>query len=334
MPSLFYAIASRRIDMFRWLLSIGTDVEQSDEFGTTPLMMAAQDSSLEAVELLLAHGATVDRQRPKDQTALSDSRHPDIARRLLAAGADPQRLPFEARRAMLGLPGRPDADLLRVTADEFYKGQKRRFGSRNAEEISEPFWQGMIRSGINAYQAAQLFSESDRVITNPVWCAQRYGQSMTFLPDGRIIQIGGEHEDYYDEDFCIYNDVFVYEPDGAIRIFGYPDSEFPCTDFHTATLIGQEIWIIGSLGYVGTRRYGETPVFAIDTQSFRARKVITSGILPGWIQRHRAVISGDEIWVSGGFLSSKGESGEAYEANEETFVLNTRTLEWRKNHAR
>jgi hypothetical protein len=40
--------------------------------------------------------------------------------------------------------------------------------------------------------------------------------SLTLLPDGRAIQIGGEHEDYYDPDFCIYNDVFVHEPDRSI----------------------------------------------------------------------------------------------------------------------
>jgi hypothetical protein len=28
-----------------------------------------------------------------------------------------------------------------------------------------------------------------------VWCAQRFGQSLSFLPDGRVIQIAGEHED-------------------------------------------------------------------------------------------------------------------------------------------
>lgn len=99
MPPLFYAIASRRVDMIRWLLSIGTDVEQVDEFETTPLMMAARGTNLEAVDLLLTNGAMVDRQRPKEQTALSDCSHPDIARRLLAAGADPQHLPFQARRA-------------------------------------------------------------------------------------------------------------------------------------------------------------------------------------------------------------------------------------------
>jgi len=25
------------------------------------------------------------------------------------------------------------------------------------------------------------------------------------LPDGRLVSVGGEHEDYYDPDFCIYN---------------------------------------------------------------------------------------------------------------------------------
>jgi hypothetical protein len=34
---------------------------------------------------------------------------------------------------------------------------------------------------------------------------QRFGQSLTLLPDCRAVQIGGEHEDWYDADFCIYN---------------------------------------------------------------------------------------------------------------------------------
>ena len=331
-PSLFYAIVNHQIPMLHWLISIGTDIEQTDEFGNTPLMTAVECASFDAVDVLLAHGAAVDRQRSHEQTALSGCVSADIARKLLAAGADPKELSFEARRAMLGLPPRPDEDLLGVTADEFYRGQKRRFGAQNPEEMLEPFWHGMIRSGVNAYQAAQLFGESSRVITRPVWCAQRFGQSLTFLADGRAIQIGGEHEDSYDEDFCIYNDVFVHERGGSVRIFGYSESEFPCTDFHTATLIKEEIWIIGSLGYNGTRRYGETPVYALDIQSFRIRKVNTSGVVPGWIQRHRAVLAGDDIFISGGFVSSKAENKELYQANEDTFVLNTRALEWRKNN--
>ena len=65
----------------------------------------------------------------------------------------------------------------------------------------------------------------------PGWCADRFGQSLTLLPDGRAVQVGGEHEDHYDPDFCIYNDVFVHGPDGDLAIYGYPADVFPPSDF-------------------------------------------------------------------------------------------------------
>lgn len=41
---------------------------------------------------------------------------------------------------------------------------------------------------------------------HPVWCFNRFGATRTKLPDGRTVCIGGEHEDFYDPDFYIYND--------------------------------------------------------------------------------------------------------------------------------
>ena len=38
------------------------------------------------------------------------------------------------------------------------------------------------------------------------------GRSTVWLPDGRVVLIAGEHEDSYDPDFCIYNDVVVIQP--------------------------------------------------------------------------------------------------------------------------
>jgi hypothetical protein len=135
-----------------------------------------------------------------------------------------------------------------------------------------------------------------------MWCFDRFGGSRTTLPDGRIVHIGGEHEDYYDPDFFIYNDVVVIDPDGSIAITGYARESFPPTDFHSATLVGNTIFIIGCLGHREQRIVGSTPVFrlALDTMTFTP--VETTGEAPGWIHRHSAELSEDAstIVVRGG----------------------------------
>ena len=204
------------------------------------------------------------------RTALHGAGTRDMALLLLDAGADPLELGNEARRAIVGYPPEPDETLLNVSASEFEQGWSRRFGASKPERMEIPFWKGMILSGISAYEGKTLCAgeSASAAGDGPVWCAQRYGQSLTFLPDGRIVQIAGEHEDSYDPDFCIYNDVFVHDGAGDVTIFGYPEAVFPPTDFHTATLSGEQIYLIGSLGYHGTRRSGFTPVYRLDTRTF------------------------------------------------------------------
>ena len=102
---------------------------------------------------------------------------------------------------------------------------------------------------MNAYQATQLLGGPSALEAGPGWCFDRFGQSTTVLPDGREVLIAGEHEDYYDPDFFIYNDVVVRAPDGKVAIYGYSKEAFPPTDFHTATLLPDSIVLIGSLGY-------------------------------------------------------------------------------------
>ena len=337
-PALFYAIGSRHAPMLRWLLQIGMDIEQTDQFGAAPLMTAVECGNLQALDILLRAGAEVNRGE-EGQTAMSAACERGVAMRLLDAGADPNQLSTEGKRTLLGFDPEPDEDALEaITPHEFIAACSRRFGKRNPEKFTEPFWLGMIRAGINAYQAAQLFSGAafaegikprKRLFQEgylPVWCAQRFGQSITFLSDGRIVQIGGEHEDGYDPDFCIYNDVFVHDVAGGISIFGYPEAVFPPTDFHTATLIGEYIYVIGSLGYSGKRSYGTTPVFRLDTRTFRMERVETSGVAPGWIYRHRAVlVSADEIRISAGTIATEPKD----EVNEKSYILDTKNRVWR-----
>jgi ankyrin repeat protein len=324
-PSLFYAIQGHHADMLRWLLAEGADVHQSDEFGTTALIEAVECDDRECVEILLASGADVD----VDGTALSRAQSRHIIMRLLDAGADPANLTQEGQRLVLGLPDIGDDALATITLDDFRRNYTRSFGKSNPERMRVPFWEAMIRCGVSAYAARSRFKAQHRRFPRPVWSAERFGQSLTLLADGRAIQIGGEHEDSYDPDFCIYNDVIVHEPNGEIAIYGYPESLFPSTDFHTATLVGDCIYIIGSLGYQGTRRPGVTPVFRLDVRTLRIDPVATSGELPGWIHRHRAVaLSPHAIRISKGSIIRGSGRREVLEPNPSTFVLDLNRLLW------
>ncbi len=118
---------------------------------------------------------------------------------------------------------------------------------------------------------------------------------MTPLPDGRVIEIAGEHEDYYDPDFCIYNDVFVHDRKGNCDIYIYPREVFPPTDFHTATLAGEHIYIIGNLGYLEDRRPGYTQVFRLDIKTLKVERLETRGAMPGWISKHKASYDGQSV---------------------------------------
>ena len=93
------------------------------------------------------------------------------------------------------------------------------------------------------------------------------GQPSVTLPDGREVYIAGEHEDHYDPDFYIYNDVVVMDGDQC-DILGYATDIFLPTDFHTATLVRDEIILIGNLGYPEDRDPTTTQVFRLNTRDW------------------------------------------------------------------
>ena len=328
MSPLNFAIESFHIPTLEWLIELGVSVESSAECCRTPLMIAVEADNAEAVNVLVAAGADIDRKTGCG-TALGHVHNREIALRLIEAGGDPAELSFEGSRAILGLEPEPAASLFDATPEDYRLGFRAYWSDRNPELTDRKFWQAMIRSGITAYQGAQLSGGTRDDC--PVWCAQRFGQSLTLLPDGRAIQIAGEHEDSYDQDFCIYNDVFVHHPDGRIDILCYPKEVFPPTDFHTATLIGDSIYIIGSLGYPGSRHFGETPVYCLDTNALEINHIKTTGDQPGWISKHRAATnSSREIRVWGGKIGAVANGQEIYEDNNGSWVLDITLLRWRQ----
>ncbi|RYX81143.1 ankyrin repeat domain-containing protein [bacterium] len=295
--ALMYAIEANHPEMLRWLLEIGCDPDATNDFEETALMEAASYESALCVRLLLDAGADPNNVNNRSEKAIANAYSPEVIRLLVEVGQDLNDLSFSARAALLGFEddGEPYC-----TREEFEEGRTPRFGTANPEKMDVPFWDEMVRSGAPAYRPRALFLPEILDEEGPVWCYHRFGKSINQLPDGRFIEIGGEHEDWYDSDFYIYNDVFVHYPDGSFDIYGYPAEVFPQTDFHSATLVGDFIYIIGNTSYPEQRVVGYTPVYRLNINTLAIEKVETTGDNPGWIFRHKAALIGDEIHISGG----------------------------------
>ncbi|MBO9467925.1 hypothetical protein J7443_22025 [Tropicibacter sp. R15_0] len=88
--------------------------------------------------------------------------------------------------------------------------------------------------------------------------------------------------------FYIYNDVVVQRPDGSVEFYGYPEGVFPPTDFHSATLCGDEILIVGGLHYPKDRLQNTTLVYRLQLSDFSIQRVETQGTTPNWLHDHNA----------------------------------------------
>jgi len=233
------------------------------------------------------------------------------------------------------------------------------YGTSNPTIMDNPFWKYMIcYQDKNAWWARKNFDIAWNDYTNgstviPVWCFDRFGRTSTIISDGRLVLIGGEHEDSYDPDFCIYNDVVVieaphklknsrsmfadpsivemgtYNPN-TITIYGYPPSIFPPTDFHTATLVKhttlqqEYIYIIGGLGYIDSVTRTQTDVFRLNISDFSITKMDTTGEGPaGGINNHTAELELDKRTIKITPQDNGNNNNVFYRLNLEGMVWTT-----------
>jgi len=320
-PALMVAARMGHAAMVRWLLANGFDVNEPDEFGATALMEAADSDAVGVVKILLDAGADI-RARydlsasvkdidlsdmgvepwPDDpdepnffETAAGQTRSAPVARLLIEAGAEPHEFSNGVLRGLTGAVLIPEQN---VTPAIFEAQKNRRFGTKNPERVAYEFWLEMIRTGKSGYGAHLRFGKGERDYSAPaIWSFDRFGMSTTELPDGSWVQVAGEHEDHYDPDFCIYNDVIVHDGKGNARIYIYPAEVFPPTDFHSATLVDGAIVLIGNLGYPDNRVVGQTQVLRLDLSDFSIHAVETAGQQPGWISKHKASLDEARIIV-------------------------------------
>ena len=328
-PAIHFSIDGDDTAMLRWLLAQGYSIEGMNEFKETALMHAVEHGSPNCFEALLDAGADWRGTDKFGKTLIANATHPEIIRRLIELGLSAQAMEDPVLRDWIGLGNHDD---LPVTEAEFHAGRTRRFGSANPERMDVPFWNAMVRCGWGAFQAANRFGHDSFGLHDPVWCHERFGMSLTPLPDGRWVQIAGEHEDGYDPDFCIYNDVIIHDGHGGFQIFGYPAEIFPPTDFHSATLVGKWIYLIGNLGYPETRiAFGyETPVFRLHIGDWHIERVATQGESPGWIHTHEAERAGDCIRVFQGKRGFFKDGGEEIEEFTGSYELNLTSGAWRE----
>jgi ankyrin repeat protein len=321
---LIYAIEQNDANMLKWLIARGADVEESDEFGGTPLYLAAQMGAADCVRELLASGADA-AIGPYQENAIKAAATPEIVELLVQHGEELSDVDGDMRRKLVGHESAAPADLF---DRKLRKYRRRTFGKSNPERMNNDYWDAMVRSRDTAYAARSKPLRLSEFDGQPIWCFHRFGQTITKLPDGRYVEIGGEHEDFYDPDFCIYNDVVVHHGDGSFDIYGYPEDVFPPTDFHTATLLGDYIYIIGCLGYCHRRRPGFTPVYRLNTSTFAIEPVECAGEPPGWVYDHKARrVSNFEIEIAKGKIQD--ESGESV-ANDHVFRLDIEARIWRR----
>ncbi|MEP5759324.1 MAG: hypothetical protein ABJ327_08490 [Litoreibacter sp.] len=313
------AVTARATDIVIWLLGEGFDPDAVDDIGWGALERAVDNEDIATAEALLVAGADPFGSPEKDYTSPVREAASELMRALFVRfGVHPAKFEYDVNPSGVPLWFLPEKTL---TLEDFYSNRSRRAGRENPERFLPKFWCEQLRTG--RYSAPKDI-EHEKNRNQPVWSFSRYGRSATPLPDGRLVLIGGEHEDHYDPDFCIYADVTVLDGKGGVDHFIYPDDVFPPTDFHTATLYDDQIWLIGSLGYLEQRQEGVTQVLRLDLTDFSIHPVETSGDAPGWISRHRSILDVDEIILTGGKIIP------GYHDNDQTYRLDLKTLSWSK----
>lgn len=325
---MMYAVERDDPALLEFLLKEGFELDACDEFGITALEKAVEEGGAASVRWLLGHGAKLRGKNEYGFSLIYEADTAEVAKVLLEYGEDINNINARMHAEMLGLHHKEAPE---VRHDDYLAARYREFGDTNAEETNKPFWLAMIRCGGDAWHARKRFDDPPAEPWQAVWSYERYGRSTTLMPDGRIIEIGGEHEDFYDPDFCIYNDVTVFDAAGGIRIFSYPEQLFPPTDSHSATLVGDTIYIIGCLGYMQARQPGFTPVYRLDTNNYQIERVETSGEMPGWISRHKVSLTPEgQIRITGGQLIVMNGSEQDLIDNDGTYQLCLEQMLWKK----
>lgn len=158
---------------------------------------------------------------------------------------------------------------------------------------------------VSQWGGKPVFDDST-LAKKPLWRPHRSRWSVgcANLNDGRVMEIGGEYEDYYDPMFCIFNDILVKYPDGrAPELYTYPYDEFPPTDGLACVQVDGHLYLLGNAGYIHERKE-HMQVLIVDLETYSVKKPNTHGEGPAWcsIRQMSPVKSSWEFGAAGCYL--------------------------------
>ena|GEM_PF-5990773 len=309
------------LEAVKWLLDRGVDIEASDGVTGTALGSAVVGNHEAVAKLLLDRRADPDNDN-RLVVILQAAPTKQMMKLLLENGAHPAKLTYRLIRMYLGWEPTFNALTDWESVEWPATATPPDKALTNPTRDIDPFRLFMIRYGLSINDVREEYYSDD---DSETWTANRDQQSLTELPDGRVVLIGGENEEHFLKS-VVYNDVIVVHPDGEFELYDYPPSIFPCTTPASATVIKDSIYVI-AVAMLGSLEPTELSVFRLNLDDYSIDPILTTGDNPGVLFYHRAsLIEPNLIKVYDGRYSIGGETVQ----NDEIFLFDTATNTWTK----
>lgn len=133
-----------------------------------------------------------------------------------------------------------------------------------------------------------------------------------------------------------HRNTFGYTPPEALAekqeerftLYGYPCEAFPPAAYHTATVIGEFIYIAGG------RAAGSLSIHRLNTTTLAFEEVAFAGTKPVGLLHHATTVLADgNLDIRGGSVavpSAKGSGQWERQSNADVYALDMQTMEMRK----
>ncbi|MFC4996057.1 hypothetical protein [Rubritalea tangerina] len=152
-------------------------------------------------------------------------------------------------------------------------------GVQAAQDMTNPFWSTVCRRSLMPIKPMPP-SMSEFFRLQAMLSYERFGMSETKLEDGRTILIAGEHEDYYDPDFFIYNDVIVKDANERFKSSAIPKTSFQPLTF-TVPLSSATVSTSLAPWLHRQAQEKDTPVYYLDLKDYTIHQVNSGQALAG-----------------------------------------------------